>query len=156
MCTCAHRATCCTCVCDLAVVVRNCDSNARVVVVLRIVTLVGGGHTAQILFWGFLIVGLHWPAGVCWVRNLSLWLGPERSRESLDGLCGHRAANWMNQVAFDDRISTSATGRSLLHDRAIDTPTLSPECHQPSHQSVIGYADTARSHTPQGLSSLRR
>jgi hypothetical protein len=41
--------TCCMCVCDLRVVVRNRDSDARVVVVLRIVAVVGGGHAAQIL-----------------------------------------------------------------------------------------------------------
>jgi len=55
---------------------------------LQIAAVVRRGHAGQILFWGFLIVGLHWPAGVCWVRNLALWLGRERSRESPDCLCG--------------------------------------------------------------------
>ena len=43
----------------------------------------------------------------------------------------------MNQVAVDDRISTAATERFLVHTQQIDPPTLSPECHQPSHQNVI-------------------
>ncbi len=97
-------------------------------VILQIVAVGGGGHAAHILFWGFLIVGLHWPTGVCWVRNIVLWLGPERSREGLDGVCGPRAANWMNKVAFDNGISTEANKRFLVHVQRIDPPTLSPKC----------------------------
>jgi hypothetical protein len=107
---------------------RNRDSNAQVVVVLRIVTVVGGGHAAQILFWGFVIVGLHWPTGGCWVRNILLWLGPERPREGLDGVFGPRAANWMKKVAVDDGVSAASCERFLVHIQRIDPPTLSPEC----------------------------
>lgn len=39
-------------------------------------------------------------------------------------------ANWTTKVAFDDGISTEANERFVLHDREIDTPTLSPECYQ--------------------------
>ena len=85
----------------------------------------GGGHAAQILFWGFLIVGLHWPTGFCWVRNIVLWLGRERSREGLDGVVGPRAVNWMNRIAVDDGISAEANDRFLVHIQGIDPPTLS-------------------------------
>jgi len=56
-------------------------------------------------------------------------------------------ANWTTEAAFDDGISTEATERFVLHDRAIDTPTLSPECQQPSHQSVEN--PPTRRHRPE-------
>ena len=104
--------------------------------ILQIVAVVGGGHAAQILFWGFLIVGLHWPTGVCWMRSIVLWLGPERSREGLDGVFGPRTANWMNMIAVDNGISTASCERFLVHIQRIDPPTLPPE----SYQSEIGRA----------------
>lgn len=97
-------------------------------VILQIVAVADDGHATHILFWGFLIVGLHWPTGVCWVRNIVLWLGPARSREGLDGLFGPRAANWMNKIAFDDGISAASCERFLVHIQRIDPPTLSREC----------------------------
>ena len=103
------------------------DAGASVTAVSRIVAVVGGLHAAQIMFWGFLIVGLHWPTGVCWVRNTVLWLGPERSRGGLDGVFGPRAANWMNKVAVDDGVSAASCERFLVHIQRIDLPTLSPE-----------------------------
>ena len=44
--------------------------------------------------------------------------------------------DWTTEAAFDNGISTEANKRFVLHDREIDTPTLSPECQQPSHESV--------------------
>ena len=130
--------------CDLGVSVRNRDAMAGIGVVLEMVAVVRRGHAAQILFWGFLIVGLHWPAGVCWVRRIVLWQGPERSRKGLDCLVDRRAAHWMNEAAFDNGISTEANKRFVLHDREIDTPTLSSECQQPSHQSAIRMSRPSR------------
>ncbi|RLE14656.1 MAG: hypothetical protein DRJ28_05380 [Actinobacteria bacterium] len=131
------------CVCVLRVPARFRAAKAGIAVVLQIVAVVGSGHAAQILFWGFLIVDLHWPTGVCWVRNIVLWLGPGRSREGLDGLSGPQAANWMNKIAVDDRISTEANERFLVHIQGIDPPTLSPKCQQPSHQSVTRVSRTS-------------
>ena len=116
------------CVCVLRVSSRIRDAEAGIAVDLQIVAVVGGGHPAQILFWSFLIVGLHWPTGVYWLRNVDLWLGRERSREGLDGVSGPRAANWMNEIAVDDGISAAFCERFLVHIQGIDPPTLSPEC----------------------------
>ncbi len=96
-------------------------------VILEIAAVVGGGHAAQILFWGFLIGGLHWPTGVCWVRSIVLWLGRERSREGLDGVFGSRTVNWMNKVAVGEGASAASCERFLVHIQRIDPPTLSPE-----------------------------
>jgi hypothetical protein len=114
-------------VCVLRVLARFRDTGAGVTVILQIVAVVGGGHATHILLWGFLIVGLHWPTGVC-VCDVVLWLGPERSREGLDGLCGPRATIWMNRIAVDDGISAASCKRFLVHIQRIDPPTLSPEC----------------------------
>jgi len=116
------------CVCVLGVSSRIRDAEVGATVDLQIVAVVGGGHAAQNMFWGFLIVGLHWPIGVCWVRNTVLWLGRERSREGLDDLFGSRAANWMNKIAFDDGISAASCERFLVHTQGVDPPTLSREC----------------------------
>ena len=113
--------------CDLGVSerIRNAEDSATVV--LRIAAVAGGGDATQIMFWDLLIVGLHWPAGVCWVRSIVLWLGPERSREGLDGVFGPRAANWTNQVAVDDGVSAASCERFLIHIQRIYPPTLSPK-----------------------------
>ena len=62
--------------------------------------------------------------------------GPGRSRKGFDVVCGPCTANGINGATVDGRISTAIAERCVLHDRAVDTPTLSPECQQPSHQSV--------------------
>jgi len=52
--------------------------------------------------------------------------------------------DWTTEAAFDGGISNEANKRFVLHDREIDTPTLSPECQQPSHQSVIRMSRPSR------------
>ena len=65
-----------------------------------------------------------------------LCLGSGRPRQGLNVVLGPRSANRVTSTTPDDGISTEANERFVLHDREIDTPTLSPECQQPSHQSV--------------------
>ena len=65
-----------------------------------------------------------------------LCLGSGRPRQGLNVVLGPRTANRVTSTTPDDGISTEANERFVLHDREIDTPTLSPECQQPSHQSV--------------------
>jgi len=42
----------------------------------------------------------------------------------------------VNAAAIDGGISTVMAERCVLHVHEIDTPTLSPKCQQPSHQSL--------------------
>lgn len=76
----------------------------------------------------------------------------DRSRPSLEVSAGPQSSNRTSDAAFKSENSIVIDEGVVLHDREVDTTTLSPECHQPCHQSVIGHADTARSHTPQGFS----
>ncbi len=87
-------------------------------------------------FRGFSIVGLPWHRGVSWMQRLVLGLQPGRSRLGLNVALGPRSANRVTSTTPDDGISTEPNERFVLHDREIDTPTLSPECQQPCHQSV--------------------
>jgi hypothetical protein len=70
------------------------------------------------------------------MRKMVLCLGSGGSSQAPDGSFRPGMANWMNEAAIDGRISIEPNQRSVLHDREIDTPTLSPECSQPSPQSV--------------------
>ncbi len=81
-------------------------------------------------------MGLPWHRGVSWMQRLVLGLQPGRSRQGLNVVLGPRTANRVTSTTPDDGISTEANERFVLHDREIDTPTLSPECQQPCHQSV--------------------
>jgi len=76
MCTCAHRATCCTCVCDLGVSVRDRDTEADVTVVNRIVAVGGASRGARSLFWSLSIVSVSRHLGVRQLRRTVLYLGP--------------------------------------------------------------------------------
>lgn len=46
--------------------------------VLPMLAVVGATGGAHIRFWGFLIVGLPWPAGVRWMLRTVLCLDPRR------------------------------------------------------------------------------
>ena len=114
--------------CDLGVSARIRDEAASVMAVLRIVAVVDGIRGAPILFGGFSIVGLPRHLGVSRIQRLVLGLGSGRSRQGLNVVLGPRTANRVTSTTPDDGISTGANERFVLHDREVDTPTLSPEC----------------------------
>ena len=138
--------------CDLGVSVRNRDRKAGITVTLETVAVAGGSGIAQILFSGFSMERIPWHLGVSWVRRMVLWLGLGRFNEELDVVSEPRTANGINEATIDSDVSAGASRHFLLHIHELDPPTLSPECPQPCHQSVVGHGDTARSHTPQGFS----
>ena len=113
---------------DLRVSARIRDETAGVMAVHRTVTVVDGIGGAPILFRGFSIVGLPWHPGASWMQRLVLGLQPGRPRQGLNVVLGPRSANRVTSTTPDDGISTEANERFVLHDREIDTPTLSPEC----------------------------
>jgi len=41
-------------------------------------------------------------------------------------------------AVIEDGISAGASDRFILHDREVDTPTLSRECQEPSHPLAAG------------------
>ncbi|MFV1962423.1 MAG: hypothetical protein ACC658_11395 [Acidimicrobiia bacterium] len=112
------------------------DAEADVVGIPGVAAVVGGDRGAQALLWGLSIAGLPWHLGGHRMRRIVLCPGPVRSRLRVDALFEPRTANRINETAFHGEISTEANGRFVLHDRGIDTPTLSPESSQPSHQSL--------------------
>jgi len=147
MCTCAHRATCCRCVCVLGVSARNRDAEAGVTVDCRIVTVVGGNRDAPILFRGFSIAVLPWHPGVTRMRRMLLCRGLGRSVQGPDVLFGPRTANGNSETASDRETFTVTNEYFLPHVREVDTPTLSTE-----FQQSVGNADTARTLIQHGFS----
>mgnify|MGYP001813980489 CR=1 FL=1 len=114
--------------CDLGVSARIRDEAASVMAVLRIVAVVDGIRGAPILFRGFSIVGLPWHRGLCWMLRMVLGLQSGRLGQGLNVVLGPRSANRVTSTTPDYGLSTEANERFVLHDREIDTPTLSPEC----------------------------
>jgi hypothetical protein len=122
--------------CVLRVSSRIRDAGAGVTVVLRIVVVVSGRIGARVGSWSFSVVRLSWQPGGRWTPGMVLYLSPVRFRLELDVVFGVPTVSESNIAATECRVSTEADECFGLHDRAIDTPTLSPECQQPSHQSV--------------------
>lgn len=137
--TCTHRATCCMCVCDLEVDVRNRDEERCATFVLRMTAGLGGGRGAQMLFWGLSIMGSPWHPGMTRMRRTLLCLNPGRSGQGPDVVFGPRTANANNEAASDGGISTDTNGLFVLHVQEIDTPTLSTEFQLPAGESNHGF-----------------
>jgi hypothetical protein len=126
--TCAHRATCCKCVCVLRVLARFRDAGASLTAVLWIVAVVTGRVDAPVVSWSFSIVGLSCQPGVRWTPGMVLCLSPGRFRRELDVVFGIPTASGYNEDSAECSVSTKAGERLVLHIRGIDTSTLSPEC----------------------------
>jgi hypothetical protein len=116
--------------------VRNRVAESCVTADLRIVIGVTSRIGAPLLSWGFSIVRLSWQRGVCWAPGLVLCLNTGYCSRSLNVVLGPGSADRINEAVFDGGNSTEASERLVLHDRAVDTPALSPECSQPFPQSV--------------------
>jgi len=114
--------------------VRKRDAEGAVTADPPNVAVVAGNRSAQSLFWRFSIVGVPWHRGLCQMRRMVLCLSPGRSGQGLDVFFGPYTANGNNETAFDGRIPTEANESSLLHVQGIDSPTLSPECQEPSNR----------------------
>ena len=61
------------------------------------------------------------------MRRLALCTGSERFGQGRDVLSGPRMAIWTDEAGIDDRTSTEANDRFMLHIQEIDPQTLSPE-----------------------------
>ncbi len=131
------------------------DGDAGVMVVHRVLAFAGGSAGIRSLLWSFSIVRVSWRVGADWMRRMVLYLSSGRFRQGPIAVFGPRTVSGNNAAGFEDRISTVIDERCVLHVHELNTPTLSPKCQQPSHQSVSGNRDIARSHTPQGLSRHR-
>ncbi len=114
----------------------------------------GDTRRAPARFAGSSAVGLLQHFGMDRIRSICLWMGPGRSRQDLRPEQRSRSANEACEAAFDD-VPAEAEVCLVLHVGEVDTPTLSPECQEPSHQNVTGHAGTAETRAPQCFSEHR-
>jgi len=70
------------------------------------------------------------------MRHWGLDLAASRGVDRRCAMAGPPQPAGHDQIAINGRLPVVADARVALHIHEIDTPTLSPECQQPSHQSV--------------------
>ena len=116
------------CVCVLRVLARFRDAGAGGMVILQMVTVASGSRSARTLFWEFSMERFPWHLAVCWMLRMVLCLGSSQSRQKLNVVFEPGTSDRNSETLLACESCTVFSEHFVLHDREIDTPTLSPEC----------------------------
>ncbi len=69
-----------------------------------------------------------WHLAVCWMLRTVLCLGSSQSRQKLNVVFEPGTSDSNGETLLAGGSCTVFSEHFVLHDREIDTPTLSPEC----------------------------